>query len=88
MTLNLKVDIDRNRMDDLIRLESAVKLVEIRDALALFVVNEDGTPLPTEEAQAKVGELTIREMRMATDKLLESLKEVNDAAVPPEKSAN
>lgn len=88
MTLTLKVDIDRVTLNDLIKLESAVKLEEIRDALAQFVVNEDGTIPSKEESINMVGALTVREMRTATDKLMESLKEMNNTAVPPTTNAN
>lgn len=88
MTIKLHVDIDRVTLDQLINLESAQKIVEIRDALAAFVVGDDLQPKSDEEAKAEVGKLTIREMRAATDQLLTEMKKANDDAVPPVKSGD
>lgn len=83
MTLRLHVDIDRVTLDQLIQLEQASKLAEVRDALAMFVVDENKNPIEYGAAKELVGKLTIREMRSATDMLLSEMKKANENAVPP-----
>lgn len=88
MTIKLQVDIDRVTLQQLIDLESAVKIVEIRDALAPFAVDENNQPLEIEQAKQLVGNMTIRQMREATDTLLKDMKDTSEKAVPPDNSGS
>jgi hypothetical protein len=81
--LNLKADIQRVTLDDLIELENPTRSVRfIRDFLARFATDEAGEYLKEAEARKVIGALTLAEARDAVEALGISLREVQDNAIP------
>lgn len=71
--------LDELTLDDWIGLE-AMKFAQLRDALAKFVVNGDGSYLPEAEARAVLGRLRTSEVREVIRQFRER---VNALAINP-----
>ena len=59
------------------------ELSALRKLLAQFLVDDNGTPIPPDEAVKKVGQLTLEEVMSSAAQISESIKEVSRTAIPP-----
>jgi hypothetical protein len=82
--LRIQVDIDRVTVDDLIGIEDG-KIRAVRDMLARLAVDEQGQPLPLDEAKRLVGSLSLRQLKQQSDAMMRALK---DGAIPPASASN
>ncbi len=79
--IQIRVDIDRVTLDDVIALEDNKSVRTMRDILARFVTNEAGEYLPLEEAKQVLGKLNMREVKDVASKFADAMK--GAAEVPP-----
>lgn len=92
MEIKLKLDANRLTLDDLIMLDElgTAKLParQIKEFVARFIVNDDGQYMEYESALILAGKFSLRELRETFDRLGETVKELQAAAVPPEISGD
>lgn len=60
----------------------------LRQLLAQFLAEDDGTPIPYDQAIKRVGSLTLETIMEATAQIAESMKEVGKTAIPPAKGGS
>ena len=57
-------------------------MAELREIVARFLVEDNGTPLTEDEARKEAGRMRLREVKMVFEQLNAALQEVQQAAVP------
>jgi len=90
MKLKLKIDTDRLTVDDLIEIEegSSRRVRQGRDLLARFVTDDEGNFLTFEEAKKVIGKLTITEMNVAVQQLVDGIKRLQESSIPPDNASS
>jgi hypothetical protein len=88
----MKIVIDLNRVsvdeiDSLINIKADTTRDLIKNMLWRFIANEDGTPLPEDEARAYVGTMGTVDAMRAMAQVSKLSKELMSEAFPPAQSA-
>lgn len=84
MAYNVRVDIEELTLDDLVALEEgSVSTRILRDLISRFLVDDDGNPIPEEDAIKIAGKMRMREMKEVATALTDEIKRIKDETIPP-----
>jgi hypothetical protein len=83
--MRLIVNAETLTIDDLIALEegNAKSIRGIRDLLARFAVDDNGQPMPLDEAIVALGKFSVSDLMGAVDQLKAAVSRIKETAVPP-----
>jgi hypothetical protein len=86
--MDVKLNITADALNELTweqweQIENGPTTRQTRDIIAVFVVGEDGKPIPHDEAYALLGKLKGPQIKGVTSVLVDKIKELQAAAVPP-----
>jgi DNA-binding transcriptional regulator LsrR (DeoR family) len=80
--INIKVDLDRFTLDDVIAMESR-SAASLRDTIAKCLLDANGNFMETNEARKVIGGLTLRELQTVSAQFAQAMGAAKDDALPP-----
>lgn len=91
--MKVRVNLERLTLDDFLAVEDMqaagrANVRTIRDILARFAVDEDGTPIPENEAVAAAGRLTLAQLNEVLPQIKAGIDGAVNKAIPPQTGGN